>query len=121
VITLFHKASSPASVRVHALLKQASANATEYATQDQASDHSAQTSPKRQEFELDVTEELPTPDQLNSILDYVGPQKAGTVVAGAKDKEDAIKKMRVNKDSFQRPLVCSLSPSSWAPTTVING
>ncbi|PSS21926.1 hypothetical protein M430DRAFT_136655 [Amorphotheca resinae ATCC 22711] len=104
VITLFHKASSPASLRVHALLKQASANATEYATQDQASDHSAQTSPKRQEFELDVTEELPTPDQLNSILDYVGAQKAGTVVAGAKDKEDAIKKMRINKDSFQRPL-----------------
>ncbi|KAF7898184.1 hypothetical protein EAF00_004630 [Botryotinia globosa] len=109
VITLFHKASSPASVRVHTLLKQASANATESATEDQASDHSAQTNPKRQEFELEITESAPTPDQLKSILEYVGVSKVGSIVAGAKDEADAVRKIKANEDSFQRPLTVDWS------------
>lgn len=106
VITLFHKASSPASLRVHALLKQISANASEHATEDQASDHSYQTHPKRQEFELEVTEEAPTHDQLKSILEYVGAPKAGTIIRGAKDEADALKKLKENSENFQRPVVC---------------
>lgn len=109
VITLFHKANSPASLRVHTLLKQVSANASEYATEDQASDHSAQTLPRRPEFELDVTEEPPTEDQLQSILEYVGAHRAGDVISGAKNESDALKKLQMNKDSFHRPLVFSSS------------
>lgn len=105
VITLFHKASSPASVRVHTLLKQVSANATEYATEDQASDHSAQTKPQRAEFQLDVTEEAPTPDQLTNILEYIKPQPASVIIKGAKDDADAMKKLRENPENFQRPVV----------------
>ncbi|CZR51811.1 uncharacterized protein PAC_01688 [Phialocephala subalpina] len=107
VITLFHKASSPASLRVHTLLKQLSANAAEYATEDQASDHSARTNPRRPEFELDVTEELPTHDQLKSILEYVGAQKVGTIIKGAKDEADALKKL--TSESFQRPVTVDWS------------
>lgn len=105
VITLFHKASSPASLRVHSLLKQASAKASAYATEDQASDHSAQTQPRRPEFELEVTEAPPTADQLHSILEYLGVHRVGDVVTGAKNESEALKKLELNQDSFQRPLV----------------
>ncbi len=90
VITVFHKASSPASLRVQNLLKRISANVSAGATEDQASDHSAQSNFKRQEFELEVTEEPPTEGQLKSILEYVGPQKVGSLVKGAKNEADAI-------------------------------
>ena len=109
VITLFHKPTLPASLRVHSLLKQAAANASEYATEDQASDHSDQTHPKRQEFDLEVTEELPTPDQLKSILEYVGAQRASTIIKGAKDEADAMKKL--NAENLNRPIVCL----AWLP------
>lgn len=103
VITLFQKAGTPSSLRAHAILKQASATAVAYATEDQASD--AQTQPKRQEFELDVTEEPPTQDQLESILQYIGAEKIGQVIPGAKNEKEALKTFTLNKDSFQRPLV----------------
>jgi hypothetical protein len=96
-------------MRVHAMLKQASATATEYATEDQASDHTAQTHPKREEFELDVTEDPPTSDQLKSILEYVGAQKAGSIIKGAKDEVDAMRKLKENADNFQRPVVSARS------------
>jgi len=112
VISLFHNAKSPASIRVNTLLKQASANASEYATEDQASDHSAQTQSKRQEFELEVTEEPPTQDQLKSILEYVGAQKASTIIKGARDEADAMRKLKENSESFQRPVVCFTSTGS---------
>src|ERR1700712_6105261 len=106
VITLFHKASAPASVRVQTLLKQASANASEHATEDQASDHSEQSHPHRAEFELEVTEEAPTEDQLKSILEYIGIQKAGSVIRGAKDEADAMRKLKQSGDNVERPIVC---------------
>ncbi|KAE8453587.1 hypothetical protein EG329_010448 [Mollisiaceae sp. DMI_Dod_QoI] len=109
VITLFHKAGSPASIRVNTLLKQVSANAAEYATEDQASDHSHQTNPKRPQFELEVTEEPPTQDQLKSILEYVGVQKASTIIKGAKDEADAMKKLKENSENFQRPVTVDWS------------
>ncbi|TVY54886.1 putative redox protein fmp46, mitochondrial [Lachnellula cervina] len=104
VITLFHKASSPASLRVHTLLKQASATAGSTATEDQASDHSAQTHPGRKEFELNITEEPPTEDQLKNILEYVGAGKIGQVVKAATSEADALKKFKLNKESFQWPV-----------------
>ena len=116
VVTLFHKASSPASLRVLALLKQASAAASAHATEDEASDNSAQSQPRRSEFELDITEEPPTEDQLHSILEYVGAQRAGEIISGAKNETDALKKLKINKGSFQRPVVCSpLSPPPAPP------
>jgi len=104
VITLFHKPSLPASMRVYNILKQASATATEHATEDQASDHTHQTKATRQPFDLNITEDPPTPDQLKSILEYVGAQKAGTIIKGAKDKADAMRKLKENADNFQRPI-----------------
>ncbi|KAG9239495.1 thioredoxin-like protein [Amylocarpus encephaloides] len=104
VITLFHKASLPASSRVHTILKTASATASETATEDQASDHSEQSNPKRKEFQLDVTEEPPTEDQLKSILEYVGAAKISSIVKGAKTEADAMKKLKDSGDNFQRPV-----------------
>ncbi|PMD60810.1 DUF1687-domain-containing protein [Hyaloscypha bicolor E] len=116
VISLFHNAKSPASLRVHTLLKQISANASEPATEDQASDHTPQTNPKRQEFDLEVTEAPPTPDQLKSILEYVGAQKASTIIKGARDEADAMKKLKENSENFQRPITVD-----WANGRVVAG
>lgn len=105
IVTLFHKASSPASVRVASLLKQASANATEHATEDQASDHSAQTAPERAEFELNITEDPPTPDQLQTILEYVGKSGVSTIVDGASNESEAMRLFKKSAESFRRPVV----------------
>ncbi|KAI4592082.1 hypothetical protein LQW54_007128 [Pestalotiopsis sp. IQ-011] len=105
IITVFHKASSPASTRVVTLLKQVSANATETATEDQASDHTAQSDPKRPEFDLDVTESAPTSDQLRSILEYVGTSNIGSVIAGANTEKDALKKFKEGAENFKRPVI----------------
>jgi hypothetical protein len=53
-----------------------------------------------------VTEEPPTPDQLKSILEYVGAQKASTIIRGAKNESDAMRKLKENVDNFNRPIVC---------------
>jgi len=119
IITLFHKSSSPASIRVQSLLKRVSANASETATEDQASDHSHQTALQRSEFELNVTEDPPTADQLQTILEYVGTSAIGTVVKGAKTTDQALKKFKESSENFQRPVVCPLFPEPkqiWALT-----
>ncbi|KAL8908096.1 MAG: hypothetical protein Q9171_005590 [Xanthocarpia ochracea] len=107
VITLFHKASSPASVRAQTLLKQISAHASETATEDQATDHSEQNKFQRTEFELNITEDPPTSDQLRTILEYVGSGggRASQIVEGATGEADALKKLKENPNSFQRPVV----------------
>lgn len=106
IVTLFHKASSPASVRVSSLLKQASASASQTATEDQASDTGPQTTaPSRETFELNITEDPPTTDQLRTILEYVGTPAIPTVVKGASTTVEALKKFRESADSFQRPVV----------------
>lgn len=104
VITLFHKPSLPASTRIATLLKQASAQSQAHATEDQASDHSAQHTP-RDPFELDITEAPPTQDQLKSIFEYVGGSKAAQLVKGASSQSDALKKIKENPDNFLRPVV----------------
>ncbi|TPX10744.1 uncharacterized protein E0L32_008313 [Thyridium curvatum] len=106
IVTLFHKTSSPASIRVANLLKQASAAAAETATEDQASDHTAQTkAAQRQEFELNITEDPPTADQLQTILEYVGPSRIASVVKGANSQKEALRKFKESADNFQRPVV----------------
>lgn len=106
-ITVFTKAGSPASTRVANLLKQASATSTAGATEDQASDHSAQTTPtRRDQFELNITEDPPTTDQVSTILGYVGASGLGSIIKGASDEQDALKKFKQSKDNFVRPVVC---------------
>ncbi|MCJ1408313.1 hypothetical protein MMC19_002388 [Ptychographa xylographoides] len=105
VITLFHKPSAAASIRVHNLLKQVSAQASETSTEDQASDHSHQNKIQRSEFELNVTEKPPTSDQLRTILEYVGAKRAKDVVEGAKDENDAMRKLQEDSSRFKRPVI----------------
>ncbi|KAI7303627.1 hypothetical protein KC315_g15551 [Hortaea werneckii] len=104
VITLFHAPSVPASMRAHAILKQAAATAQSSATEDQASDHDNHSRLQRTDFNLDVQETPPTPDQLTSILDYLGPSKAGTVVEEATGTSDALRKFNAKQQAFQRPV-----------------
>jgi len=88
------------------LLKQASAHAAETATEDQASNHSHQTQlTNREPFELEITENAPTPDQLSSILEYVGVGKASQLVKGASSQSDALKKLKESPENFLRPVV----------------
>lgn len=111
VITLFHKPSVPASVRVQTLLKQISAQASETATEDQVGDHSHQDELQRTQFELNVTEEAPTKDQMRTILEYVGGKKASQLVDGARDEADALKKLGEDSNKFKRPVVGDIRPS----------
>ncbi|KAG5926334.1 hypothetical protein E4U42_003399 [Claviceps africana] len=104
IVTVFHKASSPASTRVANLVKQISANAQAGATIDQASDHTAQTEARRDPFELNITEEAPTVEQVQTILDYIGKESINKVVQGATNEKDALKKFRESKENFLRPL-----------------
>ena len=100
------------------ILKQASTTAGTSATEDQASDHTHQGRAARSEFELNVTEDRPTTDQLRSILEYLGARRAGDVIAGARDEADAMRKLKENGDSFIRPLASS--PGSRAPPLLIH-
>ncbi|MCJ1434422.1 hypothetical protein MMC27_003790 [Xylographa pallens] len=105
VITLFHKPSLPASTRVLNILKQVSAHASEGATEDQASDHSHQNKIQRSEFELNVTEEPPTSDQLRTILEYVGARRAKDIIDGARDEGDAMRLLKEDSKRFRRPVI----------------
>ncbi|KAI9817476.1 MAG: hypothetical protein M1827_001086 [Pycnora praestabilis] len=105
VITLFHKPSSAASLRALTQLKQASGEASETATEDQAADHTHQNKRQRTDFELNITEDPPTNDQLRSILEYVGAKRAGEIVKGARDEADAMRKLTDNAENFQRPVI----------------
>jgi hypothetical protein len=84
-----------------------SANSSSSATEDQASDHTSQSSPhRREEFQLDITEQHPTSDQLQTILGYVGNKGIPSVVEGAINESEALKKFKANPDTFKRPVVC---------------
>lgn len=99
-------------MRAHAFLKQISAQASDTATIDQATDHTAQNKIQRSEFQLDVTEDSPTSDQLRSILEYVGPRKAREVVDGARDEADALRRLKEDPSKFRAPVV-SLVPLGY--------
>lgn len=104
VITLFHRPSVPSSLRVLTKLKQISAHASETATEDQASDHTHQNKLQRTQFELNVTEEPPTSDQVRTILEYVGEMKASQLVTGAKDAQDVMRKLKEDSLSLKVPV-----------------
>jgi hypothetical protein len=53
---------------------------------------------------LDIQEGPPTSDQLSSILDYLGPSKAGSVVKDATGSSDALRKFKASETAFQRPV-----------------
>lgn len=55
-------------------------------------DNGASSKPKLV-FELEVVEapQVPTPDQLRSILDFVGEKKVGSILKGAGSMRDAMK------------------------------
>jgi arsenate reductase-like glutaredoxin family protein len=53
----------------------------------------------------DIQTEPPTPDQLGSILEYLGPSKAGSVVKDATGSTDALRKFNASPNVFQRPVV----------------
>lgn len=56
------------------------------------------------ERNADVQEGAPTSDQLTSILEYLGPAQAGSVIADSTGTTDAIKKFKANENSFQAPV-----------------
>lgn len=88
------------------LLKQSSAMASETATEDQATDHTIQNKAQRSEFDLDITEADPTPDQVKSIMEYLGGSNAAAaVVKGATSESDAVSKIKSTGDNFLRPVV----------------
>lgn len=93
-------------MRALAIMKQCSAQASETATEDQASDHSHQNKTQRSQFELDVQEAPPTSDQVNNILEYLGNGKASQLVKGATSSADVKQKLKQDPDSFHRPVVC---------------
>ena len=99
----------PSSLRVFTLLKQASAHASETATEDQATDHTHQNKLQRTEFELNITEDPPTKDQLRTILEYMGDRYAGRLIEGASDMGDAIKKLGEDPKRFKPPVVSAPS------------
>ena len=105
VITLFHRPSVPSSIRVLTQLKQISAHASETATEDQATDHTHQNKLQRTQFELNVTEDPPTSDQVRTILEYVGERKASQLVDGARDAQDAMRKLKEDSRRFKVPVV----------------
>lgn len=94
-------------MRAANILKKASAAASEASVADtQQSSSSAGPSVEREDFQLDITDELPTNDQLQTILEYTGKGKIGSVIKGATNLNEAFKKYRENVESFQRPVVC---------------
>lgn len=97
-------------MRVLNLLKQAQANASTTTTIDQASDNSTQAEAEQAEFTFEAQEEPPTSDQVETILEYLGADSAGKVVQGATTQEEALKKFKMNANSFSKPLV-----SCWPP------
>ena len=100
----------PSSLRVLTLLKQVSAHASETATEDQATDHTHQNKLQRTEFELNITEDPPTEDQLRTILEYMGARHAGRLIEGAADMGDAIKRLREDPKRFRPPVVSAPLP-----------
>ena len=101
-ITLFHKASNPASIRIATLLKQAAGSGA--AAADKAP-------VKQSDFELNITEEAPTTEQLNTILDYVGKAGISSIISGAQNEEEALKKFKQSADNLNRPIVRVFPPA----------
>ncbi|KAI1460062.1 DUF1687-domain-containing protein [Annulohypoxylon moriforme] len=106
IVTLFHKAQSPASTQIAKLLKEVSASGTAAANvTDTPTDDQTQSKRLDRVFELNITETPPTSDQLQTILDYVGKDQISKVIKGASTKKDALEIFRQNAASFSAPVV----------------
>ncbi|KAI2604730.1 DUF1687-domain-containing protein [Hypoxylon fragiforme] len=101
IVTVFHKTGSAASMRAAAVMNSLSAKAGATSVEDKPSD--SQTA--LPEFELNITEDPPTQDQLKTILEYVGANKIGSIINGASTEKEALKKFRENSETFQRPVI----------------
>ena len=55
-------------------------------------------------YHVDVQESAPTADQLASILEYLGPAQAGSVITDATGTTDALKKFKANESLFKAPV-----------------
>ncbi|KAF2668973.1 hypothetical protein BT63DRAFT_478867 [Microthyrium microscopicum] len=93
-VTLFSKPNHQASASVAQFLRSANVVKEAGAKKDDSGS----------KFELTVSEEPPTSDQLRSILEFVGESNASKVVEGADNVEDAQRKVRLNADTLKRPL-----------------
>ena len=56
-----------------------------------------------------MSEDVPTSDQLRTILDYVGETKAGEVVSGASNTKEAISILQGDRGRFKPPVVGGLA------------
>lgn len=106
--------------------------ASEYATANSSGNNTMRNSrgfERRSQFKLEITEKMPTRDQLRCILDYIqrvplfkanvidGRERyveevtpvIGAVVKGAKNEFDAFLRMKANPDNFHRPMVVDWS------------
>ncbi|KAK1833191.1 thioredoxin-like protein [Podospora conica] len=95
VIQLFHKTGSPTSTKAADFLKRIAVQASESASEDKAN---------RDPFELQVTEEPPTQDQLQTMLDYAGDKGISSIVEGAKTSSEALRLVKENVDRLRRPI-----------------
>ncbi|KAK9383927.1 thioredoxin-like protein [Kockiozyma suomiensis] len=86
VLTLFHSPTSSASRRVLQFLK-------------------SQEAAKKRLFELDVTEGVPTKDQLKTILKYAGEHKVSAIVPGAQSYTEASSILEGGSNELLRPMV----------------
>lgn len=103
------------------MLKQAHSNASTTTTIDQASSNDAHAKAQHQEWELDVTEDPPTTDQVLTIMEYLGEDSAGKVVQGATDEDEAMRKFKLNESSFIKPVVRWCGPGQHAFHTSTRG
>lgn len=70
-----------------------------------ASASAGEASNARELFELNITEENPTEDQVKTILSYVGAGGISSVIHGATTESEALKTYKLNPTTFQRPVV----------------
>ncbi|KAK6503602.1 hypothetical protein TWF481_008615 [Arthrobotrys musiformis] len=106
VLTLFHSSRSEASNRVLSALKTAN-TAAEESSVAPSTNGNTNGGNSKQIFELDIVEGPMTTTQLRSILDYVGENKVGDIVEGARGVHDAMKILEGAKgvDAVKRPIV----------------
>ncbi|KAK9459109.1 thioredoxin-like protein [Lipomyces oligophaga] len=91
VITLFHSPTSSASRRILQCLKQ----------------HESSVSNRL--YDLDVTEGVPTRDQLKTILKYAGETKVSSIVPGATSYTEATAILEGGEKNILRPMVIDWS------------
>ncbi len=121
VLTLFHAPKQADSVKVLNTLRSATAHAESSAISGKNPTAT---------FELDVVEAptAPTPDQLRSILEYVGKNKVGEIVKGASSEAEAARileeKGPMTSERVLRPILVDWNngrAGTWLPCNCDGG